>query len=131
MFRLTPGYILNKGVGAMRKGKKINSKTDTVIGGLTIFQGTITSTENIRVDGKHDGEISTQGDLYISETGEVKGKVKAENLLIAGLVQGEMAISGKLKILSTGQFQGEAVMSILIIEEGASFQGECQQTDKK
>jgi cytoskeletal protein CcmA (bactofilin family) len=42
-----------------------------------------------------------------------------------------MSISGKLKIVSTGQFQGEAVMSILIIEEGAGFQGQCQQTEKK
>ena len=115
----------------MRKRRKINSRTDTVIGGATSFQGTIISTENIRIDGKHEGEISKERDLLISETGELKGKVKAENLLIAGSVQGEMSISGKLKIVSTGQFQGEAVMSILIIEEGAGFQGQCQQTEKK
>lgn len=113
-------------------GKKSQSRrTDTIIGGATCFKGTITSSENIRIDGKHEGELTTQRDLVISESGAVKGIVHAENLLIAGSLQGETMITCKLKLLSSGKFQGEAEMVTLIIDEGACFQGECRQKGKK
>ncbi len=113
------------------EGKEFNGKIETIIGKETKFFGLIESTENIRIDGKHDGELSTKGDLLISETGEVQGRFKVRNLLIAGAVQGETDINGKLKILSTGNFRGEATMSILEINEGAGFQGKCQQNKAK
>ena len=80
----------------------------TIIGKATTFRGTIGSAENIQIDGKQIGEITTRGNLYISETGEVEGKAQANNLLIAGVLQGETKVNGKMEILATGKFQGEA-----------------------
>lgn len=106
------------------------NQIQTIIGKATTFRGTIGSTENIQIDGKHQGEIVTKGNLYISESGEVEGKVQADNLLLAGVLHGETKVNGKMEILSTGKFQGEAEMSIFVVEEGARFQGECRQNKK-
>lgn len=106
------------------------NQIQTIIGKATSFQGTIGSEENILIEGKQKGEIITEGDLYISETGEVEGKTQANNLLLAGVLYGETKVSGKMEILATGKFQGEAEMSIFVVEEGAGFQGECRQNKR-
>jgi len=66
----------------------------------------------------------------IGESGVVQGKIKAENITIAGKVQGEVEANGKLELVPTGNLQGEAKMALLVVEEGAVFQGNCQQFSK-
>ena len=95
--------------------KRGNRQIQTVIGKETSFQGTISSTENIQIDGKQEGEITTKGTIIISENGEGQGEAK---------------ITRKLEIFATGKFQGEAEMAIFIVEEGAGFHGTCQQNKK-
>ncbi|HHT48116.1 MAG TPA: polymer-forming cytoskeletal protein [Firmicutes bacterium] len=107
-----------------------NKKIDTLIGKDSAFTGNIESTGTIRIDGKFEGEIITKGDLVIGESGQVQGKIKAENITIAGKVQGEVEASGKLELVPTGNLQGEAKMTLLVVEEGAVFQGNCQQFSK-
>ncbi|HEY8391504.1 MAG TPA: polymer-forming cytoskeletal protein [Capillibacterium sp.] len=107
-----------------------NKKIDTLIGKESSFTGNIESTGTIRIDGKFEGEIVTKGDLVIGESGQVNGKIKAENITIAGRVQGEVEATGKLELVPTGILQGEAKMTLLVVEEGAVFQGNCQQFSK-
>ena len=107
-----------------------NKKIDTLIGKDSGFTGNIESTGTIRVDGKFEGEITTKGDLVIGETGRVQGKIKAQNIIIAGEVKGEVEATGKLELVPTGNLQGEARMTLLVVEEGAVFQGNCQQIMK-
>ncbi|HEY8345612.1 MAG TPA: polymer-forming cytoskeletal protein [Bacillota bacterium] len=106
------------------------SQIQTLIGKATTFIGTIDSLENIQIDGKQEGELRTKGNLVISESGEAQGKIHAENLLLAGALQGETVVNRKMEILATGNFQGQAEMAILVVEEGARFEGECQQKQK-
>ncbi|NLW59761.1 MAG: polymer-forming cytoskeletal protein [Firmicutes bacterium] len=120
----------------MRKNKQESNnrvgsrKIDTLIGKDSTFTGNIESTGTIRIDGKFEGEIVTKGDLVIGESGAVQGKIKAENIIIAGKVQGEVEAAGKLELVPTGNLQGEAKMALLVVEEGAVFQGNCQQYSK-
>ena len=107
-----------------------NKKIDTLIGKDSSFVGNIESTGTIRIDGKFEGEITTKGDLVIGESGKVQGKIKAQNIVIAGQVSGEVEAGGKLELVPTGNLQGEAKMTLLIVEEGAVFQGNCQQLTK-
>ena len=110
--------------------KKGNNQIQTLIGKGTTFQGTIISSENMQIDGKQVGEITTKGNLIITESGEVRGKGQAENLLLAGVLDGESKVNRTMKILATGNFEGQAEMAIFMVEEGAGFQGECRQNKK-
>lgn len=106
------------------------NQIQTLIGKATTFVGTIDSLENIQIDGKQEGEIKTKGNLIISETGVVQGKIQAENLLLAGSLQGELVVNRKFEILATGKYQGQAEMAVLVVEEGAGFEGESRQRQK-
>ncbi len=108
-----------------------NRKIDTLIGKDSSFIGNIESKGTIRVDGKFEGEIATKGDLVIGETGQIHGKIKAQNIIIAGKVKGEVEATDKLELVPSGNLQGEARMNLLVVEEGAVFQGNCQQLTKE
>ncbi|HHT48118.1 MAG TPA: polymer-forming cytoskeletal protein [Firmicutes bacterium] len=110
--------------------KRGKNQIQTIIGKATTFLGTISSAENIQIDGKQEGEITTKGGVVISETGNVQGKIQAESLLLAGSFEGETIVNGKLEILATGKLRGQAEMAILIVEEGAQFEGESRQNKK-
>ncbi|MEW6622382.1 MAG: polymer-forming cytoskeletal protein [Bacillota bacterium] len=101
-------------------------KIDTIIGKGTAFHGNIKAEGTLRVDGKIEGEIESQGDILIGESGVVIGGIKARNILVAGIIKGDVVISGRIEIASSGKLEGDINTSSLIIDEGALFQGSCQ-----
>lgn len=100
-------------------------KINTLIGKDTVFQGTITATGTIRVEGKVNGEIKTKGDLVIGETGELEASVEANNVLLAGYLKGDIHAEGKVDLAPTGKLYGDMKVKNLLIEEGATFKGNC------
>jgi cytoskeletal protein CcmA (bactofilin family) len=98
----------------------------TIIGKGTEGTGRLAGKGSIRIDGKYEGEIDTEGDVIIGESGCVIANVKASTLSIAGALQGNVSISGKLEILPTGKLIGDAKIGSLVIEEGAMLRGHCE-----
>ena len=108
------------------KHKPIDTtQIETIIGKDTSFQGTIEVKGTIRVDGKFEGQINSNGDIIIGENGEVKAQIQARNALIAGTLQGNISITEKLELLSTGKLYGDIDAAVLSIGEGAIFRGAC------
>lgn len=102
------------------------SRVDTVIGKDTTLRGTVESEGAIRVDGRFEGDITTAGDMFIGESGFVQGTVVAKNITIAGQLQGRIEARGRLELMPTASVQGEIKMSLLVVEEGAFLQGNCE-----
>ncbi len=100
-------------------------KVDTLIGKDTHFQGVITATGTVRIDGSYQGEIKTKGDLVIGESGRVEAHVEGRNVLVGGYLKGNIIASGKVDISPTGKVFGDMKVKNLIIEEGAVFKGNC------
>lgn len=100
-------------------------KVNTLIGKDTLFQGTITATGTIRVDGEFNGEIKTKGDLVIGETGKLEATVEANNILLAGYLKGNIHAAGKVDLAPSGKLYGDMKVKNLMIEEGAIFKGNC------
>ncbi|MGE5549123.1 MAG: bactofilin family protein [Bacteroidota bacterium] len=108
-------------------GKDTNSKRiDTVIGKDTTVRGTVEAEGTIRVDGRFEGDISTAGDLIVGESGFVQGTVVAKNVSIAGQLHGKVEARGRLELLPSANVQGEIKMVLLVVEEGACLQGNCE-----
>lgn len=98
----------------------------TIIGKDTEATGRLCGRGSIRVDGKYEGEIETEGDVIIGQSGCVVANVKASNLSISGALHGNASITGKLEILPTGTLIGDAEIGSLVIEEGAMLKGHCE-----
>ncbi len=105
---------------------KDTSRVDTLIGKETSLRGTVEAEGSIRVDGRFEGDLTTAGDLFVGEGGFVQGTIVAKNITVAGQLQGKVEARGRLELLPTANVQGEIRMTLLVVEEGAYLQGNCE-----
>jgi cytoskeletal protein CcmA (bactofilin family) len=99
---------------------------DTVVGSQTEFQGKVSGSGSIRVDGRLQGEIDVEGDAYVGQDGVVVADVRARDIVIAGEVRGNCHAAGRLELLPTSRLFGDIHAVRLAIADGAMFRGHCQ-----
>lgn len=100
----------------------------TLLGEGTHWQGEIVAGSNgLRVEGVVEGTILSEGQVVVAPTGVVKGTIHAKHLTVTGRVEGIVKVSGCLEILGTGWVEGEVELSSLVVDEGGTLQGTCQQ----
>lgn len=103
----------------------------TVIGKDTEFHGNIMGKGSLRIEGKVEGEIAIQGDLFIGDSGVVRAKVKVQNAVVSGELIGDVECLKRLEVTTTGKLGGDAKTTLLAIEEGAVVRGNLQMIDPK
>jgi len=111
--------------GKMFKKRK-REETSTIVGRSTELKGTLKDKESVRLDGKFEGEIEIEGDLFIGEEAVIRANIKAKSVSIAGKVFGDINCEEKVELLSSGSLEGKVRASDLTIAEGAFFNGECK-----
>lgn len=108
----------------LKTKKAINPKTtDTIIGQGSSFEGLIRSEAGVHVEGAITGDVESAGNVVVGEKGHMKSNITARNIIIAGTVHGNVTAKEKLTILSSGSLYGNLSAHILLIEEGAVFNG--------
>ncbi|MBU0580610.1 MAG: polymer-forming cytoskeletal protein [Candidatus Margulisbacteria bacterium] len=95
----------------------------TILGSETSFKGTIDSQESIRVEGSFEGQINSQGEVYIGEGSIVKANIYGRRVIVAGEVNGSIEAINGLEITSTGRVYGDITGDRLIVDEGAVYKG--------
>lgn len=108
--------------------KKKEEITNSVIGKNTEFKGVLKDKENVRIDGKFEGEIQTEGMVIIGEEALVQANIRAKAVDIGGKVIGDISCEGRVELFSSGSLEGKIRASDLTIAEGAFFNGECNMT---
>jgi len=103
-------------------------KVSTIIGEDACFKGSIKTKSLIRIDGEMEGDITTQGDVVIGESGKVKLDLKARNITIAGRFDGCLEAEGKLEIRGSGVILGSVKANGLIVDDGAVFSGNMEMS---
>lgn len=98
---------------------------DVIIGSNSSLEGKLTSSGSIRIDGKMDGDIATEGDVIIGQEARTDGNIKSSNIEISGSVEGDIVSDGCLKIFSTGSLFGNIKVKSFVIEEDGVFEGMC------
>ncbi|HUI31769.1 MAG TPA: polymer-forming cytoskeletal protein [Candidatus Acidoferrales bacterium] len=94
----------------------------------TRFEGKITSSGSLRIDGQVTGDISLTGDLVIGANGEISGNVDAQTVTVGGKVTGNINAKNKLVFESKARIKGDIRASKLVIDEGAMFDGKCEMS---
>lgn len=105
---------------------------DTIIGEEASLRGSYSSKHSIRVDGEVYGNITSEDGVIVGDRGMVRGNLTARSVLIRGKVKGNITATQRLELQNTSQVEGDLSAPVLIIEEGALFEGSCQveETDK-
>ncbi len=78
-----------------------------------------------RIDGEVDGEITAKESLAIGETAIVTAQIKAASIVVAGKVSGDITGSQRIEIRPSAKVAGNLAAPVLIIQEGALFEGHC------
>lgn len=112
--------------------KKTSKDFDVIIGLDSSIDGDIVSEGSVRIDGKVSGSVKSKGDVIIGDHAIVNSDVEANYCEISGSVNGSVHSETQLKIFKSGKLNGNITVSSFTIEEGGSFQGNCDiNPDKK
>ena len=108
----------------MNNKKKYRSDiVNTVIGDDTSIKGVLHSQRSIRIEGSFEGEINSQGEIYIGQSSKVKATLIAKHVVVAGEVIGNIEAIKSLHILKTGRVYGNISGDELKIDEGGVYKG--------
>ena len=86
--------------------------------------GTVKLDSTGRIEGEVEGEIHAR-DLVIGESAVVKATVHGATVVVHGTVTGDIRATSRLEIRKPAKVKGNISSSVLVIEEGASFEGKC------
>jgi cytoskeletal protein CcmA (bactofilin family) len=101
----------------------------SVLGAGLIWQGSISGSGGVRVEGTFEGQIALKGLLVIGETGKVTcDTVRAVNVIVAGAVKGNISAQ-KVEIRSSGRVWGDILTTAFATEEGAFLRGQIRMED--
>jgi len=95
------------------------------------LKGDLTSSGSIRIDGKITGNVLITGDLILGSSGVVFGEVKGRNVTIGGKVNGKVITTEKAILEAGAELRGDLTAKILVIHEGALFEGNSKMSSPK
>ena len=88
------------------------------------FEGKLTFKDTVRIDGRFQGEISSENTLIVGKSGEVEASICSTNVVVNGTVVGDIQARGQLTLHKTARVDGDVNTPVLVVEEGAVFNGQ-------
>jgi cytoskeletal protein CcmA (bactofilin family) len=111
----------------MKKGQQ----TVTFLGKDTEFEGKVSFSGTIRIDGHFKGEISNGGNLIVGEEGLIEADMHVSYIVISGEVHGNITADQRVDIHAPGKVFGDIQAPAVVIDEGVIFEGKTQMYQAK
>ena len=83
-----------------------NGATQSVITSEVEIKGAIKSAGSVRMDGKLDGDLASQGDSILGKTATMKGNISGNNVVIEGTINGTIAAKDKIEMKAAARSHG-------------------------
>ena len=106
--------------------KKTKDQINAFLGKDTEFEGKLSFTGAVRIDGRFKGEIFTEGTLILGEAAVVESDIEASHIIISGEVHGNILAKSRIEIHAPGRVFGNIQAPVVTIDEGVVFEGNCQ-----
>ena len=90
------------------------------------FSGTLTFKDTVRIDGRFEGEITSDNTLIVGETGRVEANIISEVVIISGEVHGNIEAHYQVTLHKTARVFGNVRTQSFMVEEGAQLNGQVQ-----
>lgn len=98
----------------------------TILGPGSAFTGKLNFEGTVRIEGRFEGEIETEGTLIVGAPAEVEAEIVATRVIIEGLLKGNVLADGSVEIRSPARVFGNITTPSLEIEKGSVFHGRSQ-----
>ena len=96
------------------------------LGKDTAFEGTLSFTGGLRIDGCFQGEITTDGTLIVGKTAVIRGEIRASCVLVSGEIHGNTVADRRVEVLTSARIFGDIQSPEIIVGAGAVFEGKCR-----
>ena len=97
--------------------------TRNVLSSDVEIKGTVKFTNDLVVDGKIEGEISSDGNLTVGENARIKAEIKTATVIVYGKVHGNLTATERVELKASAEVVGDIKAKTLSIEAGAIFVG--------
>lgn len=97
-----------------------------VIGKGTTITGDIETANDIRIDGKLDGNLFCKAKVILGSSAILEGNLQASHAEISGEVVGKVEVTEMLTLKTSSTIHGDINTGKLVIESGAKFNGSCK-----
>jgi cytoskeletal protein CcmA (bactofilin family) len=102
----------------------------SVLGPGLIWEGKISGSGGVRIEGTFEGQIGLRGMLVVGESGRVTCEnIRAATVIVAGAVKGNITTQ-KLEIRATGRVWGDVITTSFVTEDGAFLRGQIRMEDQ-
>jgi len=108
--------------------KEIVTNAGTIYSVLTAdtaIVGNIATDNDIRIDGRVEGDVDCKGKLVMGPQSYIKGNINCVNAEVLGQVDGDVAAVEMLTLRSQAVINGAVKMATLMIEPNARLNGLC------
>jgi cytoskeletal protein CcmA (bactofilin family) len=96
----------------------------TTIGATIVITGEITSSEDVVVDGRVDGQLLVrEAALTIGERAEVQADVRGGRVVVRGRVKGAISASERIELAATATVDGSLSANRVVLADGSHFNG--------
>ncbi len=103
----------------------------TIVGKESSFEGKLVFDGIVRIDGSFKGNVQSKGKLLVGETSNIEADIEIGSIILSGEIKGNIIANTIVEIKSKGRFTGNVTSPVLIIEEGAVFNGTSVMDKKK
>ena len=109
----------------MFQSSKSGKSSSSILSADVEVYGDLKVSGSMLVYGKIFGSIESKGSIRTGKGSFVKGDVQAIEAVINGNVQGDVIVNGKVTLGPYSHLMGNLTAGILVIQEGARFDGLC------
>ncbi len=87
------------------------------------IKGSVKFTNDLIVDGKIEGEITSDGNLTVGENARLKAEIKTATVVVYGKVHGNITATSHVELKAGAEIIGDIKALTLTVEAGAIFVG--------
>jgi len=110
-------------MGLFSKKNNDSSELNAFLGVGTEYRGKLDFVGTVRIDGRFEGEISTEGDLILGRKASVTGSVTVGRLTSCGRIEGDVVVKERTLLEKTSVLNGTLNTPVLVMEQGAILEG--------
>ena len=110
------------GVGVRRQPLNI---PDSVLAAHCVLKGDLELKGKSQINGRVEGEISSDGELTIGEEGQIKADIFGKIVIVYGRVEGHIKCSERLELHAGAHVTGDVLSPRVVMQDGVVFEGRC------
>jgi cytoskeletal protein CcmA (bactofilin family) len=101
------------------------NKIGTVIADDIDFKGTLTFKKSLKIKGKFEGKIQSEGHVIIGQEASVNANINASTVSVFGKTSGKLKAVKCVELYNKSNTSGDIIAPEVEIEKGATFNGTC------